>query len=273
MDNIQPLSRPQQLFLQRLLASHVMTDSQAQALWNEVQQMTIESDDSVLGRNLNDTLDRINRSLKPAFGLEVRSVSLALNYGNDNDNISSSSSSRVPTVVYHAIINCDSDEVAKVASNPTLTKSPHELALFRLILERLVESDADAAGDENENNANTSTNRRGKGCQAAMSRMEMINLRLELMGPHEGKLNIQQAENALNLFEAQGWLVPAAVASSKNNDDPSTPNARRGRRSSTGGSSRAKNLQIGPRSYMEFPDFITKAGLENEQLPQFLLHA
>jgi hypothetical protein len=296
-DSIDPLSRQQQIFLQRFLASHVLTDQEAQTLFNNIlqegeqqQQQQQVQHRNCLGRDVKDTFKRINRSLTPAFRLEIRSVALSLftkeqtqrgdgDIDIDIDEDSSRTTNNKPkSVVYHTIVNCDADEVAKTAANPTFTKSPHELAFFRLILEKLVEKDADADNDGN-SNGNSS---RGKGCTSYMSRMDMINSRLSLSGVHEGKLSITQTENALDLLEVQGWLVgafpPNDGAGDENVNIMSPENTRRSSRRRTGGSAsgsssgRSKYLQIGPRSYLEFPDFLIKVGLDKDKLPQFLLN-
>ena len=263
MDGIKPLNTSLQRFLQRLLSVHVANDAQLQEIWND-----IHNDNENMGRDLNDTLAIINRSLKPAFDLEIRSVSLDLNLdlGLEEEDAG------CPTI-YHTIINCNGDDVSKATANPDMTKNPHELALFRLIIERLIENsnddgdDDDDGDDENEGSPRKRRrrDRRGAGCQASLSRMSMINLRTELKGAHAGKLSIDQVQNALNLFVAQGWLVQAA---NPNGDKQRTPDARRKKRTSFGGS----YLQLGPRSYMEFSDFLTKAGLDQEFLPQILSH-
>ncbi len=282
MENIDPLTTQQQIFLQRLLASHVITDSQAQKLYNEILNTHAQQHQgNSLGRDVKDTFRRINKSLKPAFRLEIKSVALALSLPKNDDeddedvnltdrNPVGGNNGKPKSIVYHSIVNCDNDEVSKTAANPTFTKSPHELAYFRLLLEKFMERD----------NTTTSGNdiTRGKGCTAYMSRMDLINLRLELTGLHKDKLTISQTENTLNLLERQGWLVPALPADDNNamEEDMSSPNGRRSsRKNSSKSSSRngeSKYLQIGPRSYLEFPDHLIKSGLEDDKLPQFLLH-
>lgn len=278
MEGINPLSTPQQRFLQRLLASHVMVDGDLQDLWHEIQDSEAATTREYLGRDLNDTLSIINRSLKPAFGLEIRSVSLALSSveddsEDDNDDNNNEDDASVPKL-YHGIINCQGDAVSRTTSFPEMTKNPHELALFRLIIERLIEqsqsnhdeSDQDE-GEHNNSRKRRRRDRRGIGCQASLSRMAMINLRTELTGAHAGKLTIQQVENALQLFTSQGWLVTAA------NLNINSPQKRKSKSKRKGSMGTAGYLQLGPRSYMEFADFMKKAGLDVELLPQFLVHA
>ncbi len=266
MESIQPLSAPQKRLLQRLLACHVLPDNALQMLWDEIRN-TVQQGEA-FGRDVKHTIGLINRSLKPAFGLEIRSVVLSL---DTNDEMSGE------TVVYHSVVNCHRDHVSTTFANPALSKNPHEFALLRLIVERLVETFTRTIHDEqeNENDEDGDDNqegsrkrrkrtRRNKGCHASLSRIDMINLRTQLAGAHAGKLEIQHAENAINLFESQGWLVEAAP--------PTDPNSS-SRRTSTGGGRRgASHLQLGARAYMEFPEFLEKAGLDKEHHPQSLLY-
>lgn len=276
MDDIDQLTNQQQIFLQRLFAHHVITDEEAETIYNQILQQS-QQQDNALGRDVKDTFRRINKSLKPAFRLEIKSVALALsmprNVDDEHDH-DKENGSRPKSVVYHSIVNCDNDDVAKLASNPTMTKSPHEFAYFRLVLEKILELDSSTS---------SANNTRGKGCTSYMNRNDLINLRLDLPEPHKDKLTIAQTENTLNLLETQKWLVPALPMEGDSNneegDDTSTPTSRkRKHRSSSSYSSgmtrngQSKYLQIGPRAYLEFPDHLVKAGLEDEKLPQFLLH-
>lgn len=283
MEGIRPLTTPQQRLLQNLLACHVSNDSTLQALWDEIRGT---SANEYLGRDLNDTLAIINRTLKPTFGLEVRSVALALgtsSTGLSNGNDENGNGNSGPTL-YHAIVNCQADKVSKAASNPQMTKNPHELALFRLIIERLVErssqqneaeAEADLDEEDNDNNNNDGSARkrrrgagtRGTGCQAALSDMDMINMRTELGGAHAGKLSIEQVQNALELFVSQGWFVTAANPNAQQNQNQNQNRTPKKKKTKT------RYLQLGPRSYLEFSDFLRKAGMDKQQLPQFLVHA
>ena len=110
----------------------------------------------------------------------------------------------------------------------------------------------------------------------------MINARNDLTGPHEGKVTIAQVESVLDLLEVQGWFVPAASPPSNSGEGAesmSSPSssARKKRQNSSSGSSSAINggskyLQIGPRLYLEYTDFLIKVGLDDNELPQFLVH-
>jgi len=287
--NLHRLSPPQQLFLQRILASHVLTNDQAQSILEEISNMPGYEN---MGNNLKHTLSIINKSISSGFGLEVRSVSLALSRDDhDNDSSDEDEEKIVEPTIYHAIVNKEIDGVAKEFAHPVTSKSPHEMALFRLILERLLESftqsqqdidetNQDNCDDENEDFekqrlAKKRQTQRGMGCQASLSRMEMINLRTELTSHHKDKLSISQVEMALANFESQGWLVSAS---------PEISHSTRARRESNMSQSSAKKrrrsmnqfgdsnyLQIGPRTYMELPDVLTGMGLDPDAAPQFLL--
>jgi hypothetical protein len=289
------LSPPQQQLLQHLLASRVCTDSALKKIWVQVEHNAASqrekyvqsglihasaTSQEFLGRDLNDTLSIINRSLKPTFGLEIRSVSMALHQpraANDDDEDSDEEDRAQETPqLYHAIVNCQADRVSKLAANPDMTKNPHELALFRLILERLVEMSTEQNEEEEDHPNDGSARKRrkrsrmGAGCQAALSDLAMINMRTELTGAHANKLTIEQVQNMLDLFLSQGWFVVAANSDSAglsqlNRDG--TPASKSRKKKKT------RYLQLGPRSYLEFAEFLRKLGLEQEALPQFLVHA
>lgn len=108
----QPLSRGQQLMLQRLMAAHVMNDEEAKALFEHLNDTNCSS--------LEQFWKEINAQLSVGFGLEIATVSL--------------NGER-----YHAVINQHSDEIAKNAFPKTL--DPHERAYVRSILEKLVEQE------------------------------------------------------------------------------------------------------------------------------------
>ena len=127
--------------------------------------------------------------------------------------------------------------------------------------------------DRDQSRKRRKCNRLGVGCQSSLSRMTMINLRMELSAIHQGKLSIGQVENALNKFESQGWLssapAPANNVNSSSSSSQRTPTRRRRRNFGIAG---ASYLQLGPRAYMEFPDFLIKVGMDRDHLPQALLH-
>lgn len=264
---IPPLPLSHQLLLQRLTAAHFLNESQIMELWTEVNESQV-SQQNPLGGTLQQTISLINKSIKPGFGMEIRSISFLLRGSEEEPD--DDDESMTPTK-YYAVVNCNGDNVATSMASK-LTKSPHELALLRLILEKLVEYSNQQLDKENEeekenedesSDDGTSRNKkrrrvnhtRGIGCISSIPRMDLINLRTELTGHHQNKLTIQQTDNCLALLEAEGWLVPCVKGSSK--------------RRSMGGSSK---LQLGPRAYMEFPDFLVKVGLERDHLPQFILH-
>ena len=113
----EPLAKGQQLFLQRLLASHVFDDDQALAVFKELKP------DMPTCENLNDCLSQINTQLTKGFGLEVATVS----FKEQNSNVFKQ---------YHAIINTQQDKVAKdafVAHSFDL----NDRAFLRLVYEHL----------------------------------------------------------------------------------------------------------------------------------------
>lgn len=243
-------------------------------IWDEVEA-TPEGRQH-LGPDLKKTLSIINQSLKTGFNMEIRSISLSL-----KEDEASGSSERAPTI-YHTIVNCEPDH-----TNSSLTKTPHDLAFIRLILERLIESCSDhgceSEEDEDQEEQTTSSagkrHRRGNsshrkamiGCDGSMSRMSLINLRTELSGPHKDKLSINQVENIIENLESEGWLFPAT-----SRRGPETPEGRQVRRKNSSGNSDGGSgttwLQLGPRTYMELPDFLSEIGLNKSRLPQLILY-
>jgi len=272
MSTVPPLTHPQQIFLQRILASHVLTNTATQKIWEEIE--ATPEGKRELGPNLKKTLSIINQSLKPGFNMEIRSISLSLKEAEESEN-----SEIIPTT-YHTIVNCEPDH-----TNSALTKTPHDLAFIRLILERLIESCSDHGCESEEEEEEQTTSSAGKrrrrgnnthrkgmmGCDGSMSRMDLINLRTELSGPHKDKLSITQVENIIENLESEGWLFPAP-----SRRGPETPDGRQVRRKnssrSSDGGSGTTWLQIGPRTYMELPDFLFEIGLNKSRLPQLILY-
>jgi len=115
----EPLTRGHQLFLQRLLASHVMNDDYAKKLHEQLNDTRSKS--------LEQSLSIINEQLSAGFGLEVATVN-------------------IEGMRYHAIINPHSDDtIAKASFTHIFT--PHERAFIRLVLEKLVETEHAARMD------------------------------------------------------------------------------------------------------------------------------
>ena len=307
---IRPLTNSQKLFLQRLMVAHVLSDSKAKELFASIREKFAnvhsgndagdeDNDDGIdqgyLGNTFENCLGIINASLLPAFNLEICTVSLPPLYDPDNPLASvlsqnseetpskrsrkSSSAARPALVKYHALVNRSNDTIAQQSASPLSHRGPHELAYFRLVLEKIVERGLD---DDAGNTVNV-------GCTGAMSRMDLINLRTEMEGPHKEKLTIAQTEMALEMLEREGWVVLAAPPgddddesddNQDDNDDEDQPKKRKKRKSSrpsSSGGNRRKSLRgtfygVGPRSFMELGDFLQAAGFPQERMPQSILH-
>lgn len=65
MTTTQPLAQEQKLLLQRLLASHCISNKEAKALFHELQ---------VPNDSLEEAFEDINRQLSAGFGLEIATV-------------------------------------------------------------------------------------------------------------------------------------------------------------------------------------------------------
>lgn len=312
---VAPLSNSQKIFLQRLLVAHVLTDEHAKQLYQSIKEGFADvappsqedeeeedeegnavsgggysGDQGFMGNNLDHVLGIINASLVPAFNLEVCTVTMPPPY-NDDDNDkeegqqSSSGRKRAHLVKYHAIVNRSNDNIAQSHAFPMSKGGPHEMAYFRLALEKIVERGVDIL------EGGGSSGGASVGCPGALNRMELINLRTEMEGNHKDKLSITQTENALEVMEGEGWLARVAPPAEDDSDDDDEENEdedddeeggrpkrkRKKKRPSSSGS-RRKSLKgtfygIGPRTFMELGEFLQKAGLPEDRMPQQILHA
>mmetsp|Transcript_3372 Transcript_3372/g.4955 ORF Transcript_3372/g.4955 Transcript_3372/m.4955 type:complete len:345 (-) Transcript_3372:848-1882(-) len=338
---IKALNRKQKLFLQRLLASHILSTNDATELYNSIMNMSLtqtqdydgdnEQDEEGLGRNLDHCLGLINASLVPAFRLEIRTISLPTSYcgggEGDEEEVNGGSGGYQR---YHAIVNLQSDGPAK--NHAASTFGPHDLAFTRVAIEHIVEDDLEREqqridneqekeeednDDEEEEDDDgdkrssigsrrstvSSSKKRKKpkkkqlatipsvGCTGALTRVDLLNLRSKLAGPHENKLNIRDTERVIDRMLEEGWLVIGPAPRNYDNDkdeeeeedkeeeELSSPrkkkrHQRKSPRKSTGGNTQnnKQHYWIGPRTYMECPELLTDLGICKERMPQFILH-
>ena len=311
-ETIQPLTNSQKLFLQRLLVAHVLTDEKAKDLYNSIQQKFAnvtndeedeEEDDDVdqgyMGNNFEHCLGIINASLMPAFNLEIGTVSLPAAYNpdghkntnkrlsqdgeEDDDGRKPSSSSSL--VKYHAIVNRSNDDVAKNHGAARTALGPHEIAYFRKVLEKLVECGNEVLETQQQQQQGGRKRNRVPvvGCLGALNKMDLINLRTELEGPHKDKLSIAQTEMALQIMESEGWLIPAAPPgeedrdddnhnSDDDDDDDDDEQPKKRKRKPSRKSLRGAFFSIGPRTFMELTEFLQNCGFPEERVPQSILH-
>jgi hypothetical protein len=117
-----PLSSTHQRFLQRLLASHVLTDEAATDLWDNLNGQE-EGDNSL-------PLSEINKQLTAGFGLEIGTIKLH-------------------SVKYHTIINQHGDENKDIRDSMT-EFNPHERAYIRAVLEKIVVASTSNDDDDDE---------------------------------------------------------------------------------------------------------------------------
>jgi hypothetical protein len=307
-ETIRPLTNSQKLFLQRLLVAHVLTDKKAKDLYQSIRdkfanvnvhnqnndaENSGDDDDDVdqgyMGNNFEHCLGIINASLMPAFNLEIGTVSLPAAYNPDGDkntdllsqdNEYGGRKSSPSLIKYHAIVNRSNDDVAKNYAAARTALGPHELAYFRKVLEKLVE-----CGNEFlETQQQQGTKKRNRipivGCIGALNKMDLINLRTEMEGPHENKLSIAQTQIALDIMESEGWLVPAAPPeeedgdNGKHNYDGSDDDEQQKKRKRKPSRKSLKGAfyGIGPRTFMELGEFLQNCGFPEERMPQSILH-
>ena len=297
---IAPLTNSTKLFLQRLLVAHVVTDDEAQKLYDSIKSKfahvvvtppnSNDDDDGItdhgyMGNNLDHCFGIINASLVPGFELELRTVSLPVN-NNDkisNDNDTSNRNKRQKLIRYHCITNNTNDNIAKVSAYPISKGGPHEMAYFRLVIERIVERGNEILNDDDSPPTSSSSS---VGCPGMLNKMELINLRTELDDGHKDKLSIEMTELALQCMIDEKWLVrvvavPPAMTQQQRGadgddeeDDDTTTRKKRKSSNKRSSSSSLKGTYygIGPRTFMECSEFLHKAGLASERMPQSILH-
>lgn len=265
--SVRPLSVVRKQFLQRILSSHVVRDDECRRIYDDVRRNCPDDDDEDHD-DMERTIGIINASLVPGFGLEIRTIVL--------------NGER-----YHAVVNRNADEVARrYGSAATLT--PHTVALLRNILERMVEVGMERDEEEEEDvedDGSTPRRRRGRqkkkknanaGCSGHLGRIECINIRNDLDNVHKQKITLADAEAAVGTFVREGWLQVVNRETNDDNDEDSeeeeeiTRSSRKKRKPSRKQTS-STALAIGPRTYMELPDFIERL-ISSERMPQFILY-
>ena len=123
MNTTEPLTSEEQLFVQRLLACHVMNDTTAKKVFSTgsaaaaaaSQSQDDDGNNDETPLDLEEALPRINQQLSKGFGLEIATVVL-------------------DRKKYHAVINTHVDDVSKLSEH----YNPHERGLIRLIFQALV---------------------------------------------------------------------------------------------------------------------------------------
>lgn len=274
---VKALTQEQKLFLQRIMAVKVLSDEEAKGLYEEI--MTVSQG---RGTTSVDGFDRfvgaISSHLKEYFDFDIRTAVIFHE---------AAGSSRSSTTRYHAFVNRVTDRPAELYG--AYNKSPHEIALFKLILERLVErgnekEDDDEADNDYERDGSNNDRLADKaktntspvaGCTGSLSIMEMLSLRNELTEAHDGKLTLQQTQDAIDKLIQEKWLVPnfgsndAGISDRRSSSGSTSSKKRRGRKSSPEElESTGTTYQIGPRTYMELDMVLRDMGLSN--MPQFI---
>jgi len=276
-----------------MMACKVMSDNEAKDLYKEIMILQHDENegDAVDQAEFDRFLGRISSNLRELFDLDVRTTLLF------HEAVSPPDGKKGTATRYHAFVNRLNDTPARLYG--AFNKNPHEIAFFKILLEKLIEKgnvlnedDAEQSKDEDED-AGENSGRRGRkrtskskksastaavtGCRGYLSFMDMLALRSELIGPHEGKLSLSQCQEALEKIIQEKWLVPKLDDSDDDGED--------NRRSSTGSTSSKKRrrshgpkdsageatkYQIGPRTYMELDTVLKNMGLNN--MPQFIYH-
>jgi hypothetical protein len=243
------------------MAFHVMTDDDAKQFFDELKnyntQTTQDDDDGdeeeeqqqLMGnaQSLEDAFRSINAQLKPGFGLEIVTMVDRSDAGS-------------PAVKYHAVVDLLADDVSKTHAFEK-AYTPHERAFIRLIMQRLVHETSHG-----------------------LRKMDCINARTELTGNF--KLSLPQAERVVQILLDEHWLrVSTRVEDDDDDDDgdddeEGSDNGQSQKKKKRRANSKNKRrrdsvknkLELAPRSYMELSHYLTHIGLDDDDLPQIILH-
>lgn len=163
----EPLTKGQQMLLQRLMANHVMTDAEATTLFEQIK----EANDIDIGRcnDLKHALDKINKQLRRGFGLQIATM------------VSTSDILPPAGQKFHAIIDQHADDVAKESFLSHYDMN--ERAYLRIILEYLACTEP----------------------SPIVARSTLINQRLELKDPY--KLSLDGAGTCIDKLIDEHWLT------------------------------------------------------------------
>lgn len=124
----EPLSTGQKIFNQRLLAEHCLVETQAQALYEELQQTYEDLQDL----SLTDCIKSANAQLQ-YLGLEIVAISMP-----------SEENGKKKTVRHYAMVNKFPDDIAKQAFQATVFQPASQQSYVKAVLEKLVQDGATA---------------------------------------------------------------------------------------------------------------------------------
>ena len=176
-DDIRPLSLIQQQFLQRIISSKILTNTEARALYASI----IESSNINSNESFEKCISTINKSLTKAFKLEIKTISL-------------------DGKLYHCVINKKSDKISEKNGCIGLSNmTPHALAFLKLILSKMFQSKLGSNIDEEDDDEDDN--------DGSMTEIDLINLKQELPDQHKKKINLEDAELAIHTFKREKLLV------------------------------------------------------------------
>uniref|UniRef100_A0A7S4AQI4 Non-structural maintenance of chromosomes element 1 homolog n=1 Tax=Pseudo-nitzschia australis TaxID=44445 RepID=A0A7S4AQI4_9STRA len=266
MNATEELPRGQQLLLQRLIASHCVSDKEANRIFdslaggdymdedeneNEYDEGDNHPASSIMGPGIDSlkaAFVSINRQLKPGFGLEIITM------------VDTSGSASTRSKHYHAVVNTTADEIAKSETVFSKSWNPHERAFVRLVIRALVDQCEDEDEDEDDDNDDDDDDdeegggkRRGKKPSSiGIRRADLINIRSDLEGGF--KLTLDQATRVIGILLEEKWLRTSGLTEKNRRDSVQA------------------TIELAPRSYLELYHYITGLGMAADKLPQFLYH-
>lgn len=163
------LSTGQQVFNQRLLAAHCMSELEAVELYESLQ----EQHDDLRGARLTDTIGVCNTQLQ-YLGLEIVAVNMPSEEEGDDAN------NKKKSVRHYALVNKFPDDISKICFQAHLFQPPEQQAYVKAVLQKLVD---DASESE------------------ATSRATLLNLN------RDAQIPLTSAEDCLDRLLEEKWLT------------------------------------------------------------------
>ena len=228
------LSTGQQVFNQRLLAAHCLSEPELTKLYKSLQ----EQQEDLQGVRMTETMGACNAQLQ-YLGLEIVAVILPSEEEDDHDDDQNNKNIR-----HYAMVNKFPDDISKICFQSHIFQPPEQQSYVKAVLQKLVDSISGSTEDEDDDgDENTSRNRTPATRQNKITRATLLNLN------RDAKITLASAEECLDRLLDEKWLL--------------CNNQKRTNQSL---------VRLGPRAYGELSYLLTEEfGMEASDLPQQIL--
>ena len=175
------LSTGQQVFNQRLLAAHCLSEPEVTKLYKSLQ----EHHEDLQNVRLTETMGACNAQLQ-YLGLEIVAVILP---SEDDPN---------KNIRHYAMVNKFPDDISKCCFQSHLFQPPEQQSYVKAVLQKLVDSSSDD-DDNNDDDDEKNTSRRNT-TTTTITRAALLNLN------RDAKITLASAEECLDRLLDEKWL-------------------------------------------------------------------